>query len=315
MFSRSPKYIKISILSSLDWTELKICALVSHQWHKLLNSDDFWKYKIGQDYGRIDNTNNISWRTWYYRIANSGYAHHYNDITETSSTIGTNNVYKIWMGIGRYYYLNIFGQLYLGHGQNSDRELLCFGLTRVNTEQPLYIKNIFLPTLTFVPILNHVKYMIPTNYGDFILNSNSELYVYAATGHEFIASSVKMIYGNSRHLLYLKHDLTLYYLSPTGTGLISKYFQSNVSLVRNVRTHKDIVECDVYTTQWSVVSTSYSYSNSSTWPEIILYYIDNNGNLLDNIKQKIIDSNVMTVMSSHMPIYIKYRPKLSSSVK
>ena len=75
MVGTLPKYIKFHIFTNLTWQELKTCALVSHDWHGLVCGDEFWKYKLQHDYGFIDNTVKVPWRTWYYRVANSGALH------------------------------------------------------------------------------------------------------------------------------------------------------------------------------------------------------------------------------------------------
>ena len=305
MFTALPKYIKFHILTSLNWLELKKCTLISHEWHDLLNNDEFWKYKLRQDYSMVDNTINVSWRTWYHRVANSGALCRYEN--GKISAIHPENVYKISSCSGRNYYLDIFGHLYFAPDFIPDQNEDWFGSSQICRGPPLHLLNLRTPV--FSQILNQVKHIIPTNTGDFILTFDSELYAYTDNGRVLIAPSVKMIYGNDRHLVYQTHHLDLYYVEfekELPNRLRSKFLQSNVSLVGRVRNYLDVLDCDILTTHWHTYKT-YDH-NYRLYPDPIRYHVNTDCDLVDRAILKVIDKNVRTVMGCHVPIYIKYRP-------
>lgn len=311
MFSTIPKYIKFHILTGLTWQDLKNCALLSHAWHDLLIGDEFWNCKLRHDYGFVDNPNKISWRTWYYRVANSSILYRcpspWSGITVTSFE----NIYKMWTCLGGNYYLNISGHLYFMGAFLPGGDQKWFGSSRVHKRRPLFLKGRTKSAFGLNLILVEVKHMIPTHYGDFVLTSSSELSVYTDTGNDFLVKSVKMIYGNNQHIVYQTHALDLYYLEFTGkshTKLQSKFIASNVSFVGHVCDYPDVLECDIFTKSWYVFKSSTQDHRTISRPKI--YHINKNHHLIDCRTHKIIDSNVKTIISPNDSFYIKYRPKL-----
>ena len=170
------------------------------------------QYKIRHDYGLIDNSVNVSWLTWYYRVANSGTLHTYNNKTKKTSVICPNDIYKMSTCLNRNYYLDLHGQLYYDNKEIPYLFETWFGAKPLSYYPHQYPAQILTSYLKNAQIHNRVKCMIPTNYGDFILTDDSELYVYTKKRQNLIATCVKMIYGNDYHLVYQTHDLDLYYM-------------------------------------------------------------------------------------------------------
>ena len=300
MFSALPKYINFHILTNLTWLDLKNCTLVSHRWQDLVASDEFWQYKLRLDYGLINNTINVSWRTWYYRVANSGPL--YSEKAGKTSVIWPDNIYIITPSCKGYYYLDLFGQLYYDNDYIPDLSHQWFG-SRLYNDRPEYPEKIMTSTgLEQIIIrsedgtLAPVRQTIPTNYGNFILTNNSELYVYTRTGRQLLATDVKMIYGNKHHLLYQTQKLDLYYLEMTKT-LNAKFLQSNVALVRRIENNYEL-ECYSFTTRWHKVTISRDLIGTSS----LIYEIED----VDHVYGQH-DLKLRRVVGAQRTIYIGYR--------
>ena len=282
---------------------------MSHDWHGLVCGDEFWKYKLQHDYGFIDNTVNVPWRTWYYRVANSGALHTYNDNTGQTSVTCADNIYRMWTCSGRTYYLNLHGQLYYDNDYIPDVYEKWFGSRQICYEPPCYPEKIVTSHAGLFQIHNQAKCIIPTNYGDFILTENSELHVHTGVGSNLLATCVKMIYGNDYHLVYQTRELDLYYVELIrDKKLRSKLLLSGVVLVDGIRDYHDVFECDLLTTKWHVFRTL--RHNHRTMSNPVIYQVYKNFYLVHCRSQKIIDTNVRTVLSPYKPIYIKHRLKL-----
>lgn len=234
MFGQLPRFIQYLIYNNLS--NLNQIKCVNKSSYNLVISDDYWKFKICINYGKIvhDKPNFMTYQEWYYRLYNSGNLYITSVVHEKTQCV-SKNVHLFRRCLDRYYYIDIFGRVYFNYGSYTDdiplliESIYKFGFSIVEYSIiGLGSTEGHSENFQQIQVKDFVLDLIPTYIGDFILYKSSELQ-FIGEEYQYFEKDIQTIIGNADHVLSLHKNGDLGYYTIEDSILHKRIIASNIT--------------------------------------------------------------------------------------